>query len=253
MRQLLSEKCIRHTLRRCFEDCDLVSSSEWGMMDCCDMWGPQDPHSSSQVASYSEIVCVPLFCTQPIVPHGCYLTWMCVRVCVRAFLYERLACRGGWSDPWEYPLWQHITTSLSLFWHPPLITALQLFDCSFIVFCPSPCLEGDDVTTHELCKFGGLPKGETEKFSVLLYGQKEWKTTRVKGSYEFVFHSFMTPVGDHFHHMMKSLPKGCNDFQVANFPRSTGWVVSDNWAAVYYKFITPKCMKCSFDVFCATV
>lgn len=35
--------------------------------------------------------------------------------------------------------------------------------------------------------------------------------------------------------MMKLLPEGSNYFQDANCPRSTDWVVSDVWAAVYYE------------------
>ena len=57
----------------------------------------------------------------------------------------------------------------------------------------------------------------------------------------------------HFHHMMKLLPKGSNNFQDANCPRSTGWVVNDNWAAVYYEFITAKCIICSFDMNCVNL
>lgn len=41
---------------------------------------------------------------------------------------------------------------------PPLITALQLFDSSSNVFCPSASLEGDDVTTRELCKFAPVKR-----------------------------------------------------------------------------------------------
>lgn len=47
---------------------------------------------------------------------------------------------------------------LSLLTSPPLITALQLFDSSFNVFCPSASLEGDDVTTRELCKFAPVKR-----------------------------------------------------------------------------------------------
>lgn len=53
---------------------------------------------------------------------------------------------------------------------------------------------------------------------------------------------------DHFHPMMKLLPKGSNDFQDANCLRNTGWVLSDNWGGLYYTFITPKYMKCSLDM-----
>lgn len=221
------------------------------MMDCGDMRGPQDPHSSSQVATHSEMLCVPLFCTRPNVPRGCYLArvCVCVRLCVSVWtssLQRRLI------RPWEYPLWQHIRTSLSLVWHPPLITAPWLFDCSFIALCPSPCCEGDDVTTHELCEFRGLPKGEIQCMD-----KKSGNTNRAKDSSEFVLAciSFFYDSGwrkkkkDHFHPMMKLLPEGSNDFQDANCPRSTDWVVNANWVAVYYKFTTSKCIICSFDMF----
>ncbi len=53
------------------------------MMDCCDMRGPQDPRSSSQVATHSGMVRLPLFCTQPNVPRACDVIWLeCVGVCV---------------------------------------------------------------------------------------------------------------------------------------------------------------------------
>lgn len=90
-------------------------------MDCGDIPGPKDPHSSSQVASYS-VVCVCMcvfyfpfllyvcpclypdlfyfFCTEPWMLFGlsvhmymCVFVCVCVCVCVFVFLYESLACR----------------------------------------------------------------------------------------------------------------------------------------------------------------
>lgn len=204
-------------------------------MDHGDMAGPQDPHSSSQVATYSEM-CMPLFCTHPKEVCGCYLTWMCVCVplcvCMGVLPAEKRLIR-----PWEYPLWQHIRTSLSLFWYPPLINALRLFDCSFIVFCPSPFLKEDDVTSHEFWEFRGLPKGEEEKFCV-------WtKRVETKTQWEVLmsYDSLKSVTGkDNFHPMMELLPEGSNNFQDANCSRSTCWVVSDNSTAVNCEFITIK-------------
>ena len=84
-----------------------------------------------------------------------WLECVCVPLCVCMSVLpaERRLIR-----PWQYPLWQHIRTSLSLFWHPPLITALQLFDCSFIVlskslswrgFCDKPGVLGIQRLTKE--------------------------------------------------------------------------------------------------------
>lgn len=80
-------------------------------------------------------------------------------------------------------------------------------------------MKGDDVTTHELCEFGSLPKIEMEKFGA--WTKRSGKTTLI-GCYAFVFDFFMTLIGYYFHPMMKLLPGGGNDFQDANFQRSTG-------------------------------
>lgn len=90
-------------------------------------------------------------------------------VCAFVCLYEHLACRQEADQALRISsVTAHQDLPLSLFWHLPLITALQLFDCSFIIFCPSLCLEGNDVTTHKLCEFKALPKEKMEKFSVCL-------------------------------------------------------------------------------------
>lgn len=167
MRQLLSEKCIRHELRRCFEDCDLVSSSsEWGMMDCSDKPGPQDSHSSSQVATYSEMVCAPLFCTEPNVPHGCYLAWMCV--CAFVFLYERLACRGGWSGL-ENILCDSTSGLASLSSDIPL----SLLRCNSLTvhsLCFVPVLKG---MMWQPMSSANLEAYQRERWRNSVYGQKE--------------------------------------------------------------------------------
>lgn len=56
--------------------------------------GPQESHSLSQVATYSEMVCITLFCTHPSVPCGCYFN-VCVCLCVSVWV-SRLQ-RAGWS------------------------------------------------------------------------------------------------------------------------------------------------------------
>lgn len=55
------------------------------------------PSGSSQLklSHYSEMVCMPLFCTQPNVPRGCYLAWICVCLCVSVWVSSLQ--RGGWS------------------------------------------------------------------------------------------------------------------------------------------------------------
>lgn len=175
MRQLLSEKCIQQELRRCFEDCDLVT--EWIMMVCGDMRGPQDSHSSSQVTTYSEMVCVyPCFAHSPL----CLMDviWharVCVCVRVRAFfvfLYECLACRGGWSGL-ENILCDSTSGLASLSSDIPL----SLLHCN-------------SLTVHSLCFFEvpvlkgmmwqpmssvHLETYQRERWRNSVYGQKMWK------------------------------------------------------------------------------
>lgn len=98
-RQLLLEKSVFGTSQHKALTALTLSAVEWEMKNCGDMGAPQEPHSSSKVAIHSEMVCMPLFCTQPIVPCGCYWGCVCVFVlaCPFVFLYECLAYRGGWS------------------------------------------------------------------------------------------------------------------------------------------------------------
>lgn len=88
-------------------------------MDCGDIPGPKDPHSSSQVASYSLVcvyvcvllsfsfVCVSMFVSWFVIfaqNQGCYLAWVCTCICVclsvcvsLCFVRESSLQRGGWS------------------------------------------------------------------------------------------------------------------------------------------------------------
>lgn len=119
--------------------------------------------------------CVPLFCTQLNVPHGCYLASVCVCVCVcaYAFLCERLACRGGWSGL-ENILCDSTSGLASLSADIPLsLPHCNSSTVHSLCFVQVPVSEGDDVTTHELCEFRGLPKGGLERFSVCT--KKEWE------------------------------------------------------------------------------
>lgn len=168
------EKWIRHKLARCAEDCDLVSSgSEWGMMDCGDMWGPQDAHSSSQVATHSEMVRALVLHTAQCASWILFSFSMCVYVCACAFLCERLACRGGWSGL-ENILCDSTSGLASLSSDIPLsLPHCNSSTVHSLCFVQVPVSEGDDVTTHELCEFRGLPKGGLERFSVC--PKKKWE------------------------------------------------------------------------------
>lgn len=60
------------------------------------------------------------------VPRGRYPGGMCVcgSVCVLVSLDVSVwvsSLQRRLIRPWEYPMWQHIRTSLSCFWHPPLL------------------------------------------------------------------------------------------------------------------------------------
>lgn len=201
MRQLRSRKCVQNELRRCFEDCDLVShSSEWRMMDCGDMPGPQDPNSSSQVATCSEMVYVPLFCTQPNVPRGCYLAWMRVCECLCVSVWASSLQRGGWSG-----LENILCDSTSGIAFLSSDIPFSLLHCNSLTvhsfgFVQVPVLNGMMWQPMSSANFTGLPKGEIEKFSVWTkrvetQTQTEWKKRFfwVCASLYFIF---MTLVGE---------------------------------------------------------
>lgn len=107
-------------------------------------------------------VCLPLFlvlcsmCLMEVIWLEC--------VCAFVFLWAPSLQREGWSDL-KYILCDSTSSPASLSPDIPLSLPLQFFECSFIVFCSSPCLEKDDVTTHELWEFRVQPK-EMEKINV---------------------------------------------------------------------------------------
>lgn len=140
--------------------CQRQSEKWWTAVTC---GGPQDPRSWSRVATHSGMASAPLFCTQLNVLCGCYLSWMCVRACPFMFLYERLACRGGWSglenilcDSTSAPASLASDIPHSLLW-------CNTFDGSFIVLRPSRRLEGGRLRrSMSAANLKSLPEGEME-------------------------------------------------------------------------------------------
>lgn len=175
MKQVFSKTCIWHGRRRCFEDFDLVSSSSmWGMMDCDDMPDPQDPHSSSQFTTYSEMVCMPLFSTQPHVPHGCYLQWMCVCLCVSVWVSSLQ--REGWSG-----LKNILCDSTSRLSSLSSDISLSLLHCNSLTvhslcFVQVPVLKG--MMCQPMSFFRNIPEDAIEKFSIWT-GQWKHKQNRL--------------------------------------------------------------------------
>lgn len=141
--------------------CQRQSEKWWTAVTC---GGPQDPHSWSRVATHSEMVSAPLFCTQLNVLCGCYLSWMCACACPFMFLYEHLACRGGWSGL-ENILCDSTSAPASLASDiPPLITVMQHF-WLFIHCALSKASSWSWMLWRSMnaANFKNLPEGEMEK------------------------------------------------------------------------------------------
>lgn len=71
-----------------------------------------------------DICKAPRICLRTPVPRGCYPAGMCVcaGVCALVSLDVSVwvsSLQRRLIRPWEYPMWQHIRTSLSCFWRPP--------------------------------------------------------------------------------------------------------------------------------------
>lgn len=136
------------------------------------MWSPQDNHSGSHHSFRNGVHVLVLHTAQCALRMLFGLNPMCV--CPLVFLYECLTYRGGWSGL-ENILCDSTSGLASLSSDiPHSLLCMQHFDCSFIVLCRSPRLEGDAVTIQELCEFRGLSVGEMGG-KVLVWGKKEWK------------------------------------------------------------------------------
>lgn len=100
---------------------------------------------------------------------------------------------------------------------------MQHFDCSFIVLCLSPRLEGDALTIQELFEFRGLSVGEMGGKKSLCGGEKKSENKNIEK--KVLMSLYLIPMQlelegwtkmtakYHFHPMMKLLPGGSNDFQ----------------------------------------
>lgn len=118
------------------------------------MQGPQDLQQRSHPSFWK-------WCVRRSVPRGCYPAGMCVcaGVCALVSLDVSVwvsSLQRRLIRPWEYPMWQHIRTSLSCFWRPPTHYCNTRTVHSALVHSASPGGRWDNASL-------GLQQAEREK------------------------------------------------------------------------------------------